>query len=346
MKSYRYLYGPVPSRRLGRSLGVDLVPPKICTYDCVYCQVGKTTERTLQRKEYIPTEEVLDEVKDFLSEREVSIDHFSLSGSGEPTLHSQIGAVIKGIKGVSPIPVAVLTNGSLLYLDEVRNDLLQADIILPSLDAVSKEVFTRINRPHRGISVEKVVEGLAQFRKVYQGQIWLEILFCKGINDGSNELHQMKAAIDRIRPDRIHINTVVRPPTEPWATPLSLEEMEMIQAFLGDGASIISEFDRHPLSLPEINVKEEIFRILKRRPLSLVDLSQRMAIQRKNLRPRCNRWWKRGKSRADALGIRSIMRFQNLHLFRNLCKGVSNEDLFFYPVVLPHLSMAIDGLSR
>ena len=302
MKSYRYLYGPVPSRRLGRSLGVDLVPPKICTYDCVYCQVGKTTERTLQRKEYIPTEEVLDEVKDFLSKGEVSIDHFSLSGSGEPTLHSQIGAVIKRIKGMSSIPVAVLTNGSLLYLDEVRGDLLQADIILPSLDAVSKEVFTRINRPHRGISVEKVVEGLVEFRKVYQGQVWLEILFCKGINDGENELQQMKRVFDRVQPDRIHINTVVRPPTEPWAAPLNLEEMEGIQAFFGEKASIISEFDRHPLSLPEFNVKEDIFRILERRPLSLVDLSQRMAIPKEELEATMQPMVEEGKIKTRRFG--------------------------------------------
>jgi wyosine [tRNA(Phe)-imidazoG37] synthetase (radical SAM superfamily) len=264
-------------------LGVDLVPPKICTYDCVYCQVGKTTKKTLQRKEYVPTEEVLEEVKDFLSKAGTSIDHFSLSGSGEPTLHSRIGSVINGIKGMSAIPVAVLTNGSLLYLEEVRNDVGQADIILPSLDGVSKEVFTRINRPHQGISVEKVVEGLVDFRKVYRGQIWLEILFCKGINDSTNEIHQMKTAVDRIQPDRIHINTVVRPPTESWAVPLTLEEMEEIQAFLGEKASIISEFDRHPLSLPEVNVQEEIFRILRRRPLSLVDLSQRMTIPKEEL---------------------------------------------------------------
>ena len=283
MKAFRHLYGPVPSRRLGRSLGVDLVPPKICTYDCVYCQVGKTTERTLQRKEYIPTEEVLEEVKNFLSKRGTPIDHFSLSGSGEPTLHSQIGSVIKGIKGMSPIPVAVLTNGSLLYLEEVRDDLSHADIILPSLDAVSEEVFARINRAHKGISMVKVIEGLVEFRKVYQGQIWLEILFCKGVNDDRNELRRMKGAVNRIQPDRIHINTVVRPPAEPWAAPLSLEEMEEIQAFFGKKASIISEFDRHPVSLPEINVKEEIFRILKRRPLSLVDLSKRMAIPKEEL---------------------------------------------------------------
>jgi len=302
MKTFRHLYGPVPSRRLGRSLGVDLVPPKICTYDCVYCQVGKTTERTLQRKEYIPIGEVLEEVKNFLSKGGASIDHFSLSGSGEPTLHSQIGLVIKGIKGMSLIPVAVLTNGSLLYLEEVRDDLRQADIILPSLDAVSKEVFTRINRPHKGISVEKVVEGLVEFRQVYQGQIWLEILFCKGVNDGRNELRQMKRAVDRIQPDRIHINTVVRPPTEPWAAPLNLEEMEEIQAFLGEKASIISEFDRHPLSLSEINVKEEIFRILKRRPLSLVDLSQRMAIPKEELEATMQPMVEEGKIKTRRFG--------------------------------------------
>jgi wyosine [tRNA(Phe)-imidazoG37] synthetase (radical SAM superfamily) len=283
MKSYRYLYGPVPSRRLGRSLGVDLVPPKICTYDCVYCQVGKTTEKTLQRSEYVPTEEVVEEVKDYLSKGDVSIDHFSLSGSGEPTLHSQIGLVIDGIKRMSTIPVALLTNGSLLYLEEVRDDLRQADIILPSLDAASKEVFARINRPHKEISLQKVIEGLVELRKAYQGQIWLEILFCKGINDGENELYQMKRAVDRIRPDRIHINTVVRPPTEPWVAALNLEEMEKIEAFFGEKASIISEFDRHPLSLPGINVKGEIFRILKRRPLSLVDLSKRMAMSEEEL---------------------------------------------------------------
>ena len=316
MKSYQHLYGPVPSRRLGRSLGVDLVPPKICTYDCVYCQVGKTTERTLQRKEYIPTEEVLEEVKNFLSKGGASIDHFSLSGSGEPTLHSKIGLVIMGIKGMSPIPVAVLTNGSLLYLEEVRDDLRQADIILPSLDAVSEEVFTRINRPHKGISVEKVVEGLVEFRKVYQGQVWLEILFCKGMNDGRNELHQMKRAIDRIQPDRIHINTVVRPPTEPWAAPLNLEEMEGIQAFFGEKASIISEFDRHPLSLPEFNVKEDIFRILERRPLSLVDLSQRMAIPKEELEATMQPMVEEGKIKTRRFGDSIYYEVSKSRLFR------------------------------
>ena len=302
MKAFRYLYGPVPSRRLGRSLGVDLVPHKICTYDCIYCQIGRTTRKTLLRKEYVPKEEVLEEVKAFLLNGGSSIDHFSLSGSGEPTLHSQIGSVIQGIKEMSSIPVAVLTNGSFLCEEEVREDLLRADIVLPSLDAVSKEVFTRINRPHKRISVEKVIEGLVEFRKVYQGQIWLEILFCKGINDGENERHQMKRAVDRIQPDRIHINTVIRPPTERWAAPLNSEEMEEIQTFLGEKASIISEFDRHPLSLPEMNVKEEIFRILERRPLSLIDLSQRMAIPNKELEATIQPMVEEGKIKTRRFG--------------------------------------------
>ena len=302
MKAFRYLYGPVPSRRLGRSLGIDLVPHKICTYDCIYCQIGRTTGKTLLRKEYVPKEEVLEEVKAFLLNGGSSIDHFSLSGSGEPTLHSQIGSVIQGIKEMSSIPVAVLTNGSFLCEEEVREDLLRADIVLPSLDAVSPEVFLKINRPHKQLSIEKVIEGMVEFRKVYKGQIWLEILFCKGVNDSPSELLQIKKTVDRIQPDLIHLNTVVRPPVEPWAIPLGQKEMEEIQAFLGEKASIISEFDRHPLSLAEMNVKEEIFRILKRRPLSLVDLSQRMAIPKEELETTMQPMVEEGKIKTRRFG--------------------------------------------
>ncbi len=279
MKRYQYLYGPVPSRRLGRSLGIDLVPHKICTYDCIYCQIGKTSEKTFIRKEYIPVSEILEEVKRFLKEESSSIDHLSLSGSGEPTLHSKIDSVIREIKAITPIPVAVITNGSLLYEEKVRESLLQADVVLPSLDAASAEVFEKINRPHSGISVEKVIEGMAEFRKAYRGQIWLEILFCKGVNDSQNELLLMKKAIDRIRPDRIHLNTVVRPPFEKWAVPLNQKEMEEMRAFFGEKASIISEFDRHPPVVTERDIKEEILKILKRRPLSLKDLSKGMGIR-------------------------------------------------------------------
>jgi wyosine [tRNA(Phe)-imidazoG37] synthetase (radical SAM superfamily) len=283
MKEFRHLYGPVPSRRLGRSLGIDLVPHKICTYDCIYCQIGITTDKTLVRKEYVPIKEVLQEVELFLKEEFSPIDHLSLSGSGEPTLHSQTGLVIEGIKAITSIPIAVITNASLLYEKEVRQDLLHADVVLPSLDAVSPEIFKKINRPETGLSVEKVIEGLVEFRKSYKGQIWLEILFCKGVNDTPDELQKMKEVVERIQPDLIHLNTVVRPPSEKWAAPLNQNEMEEIKAFFGEKASIISEFDRHPSVISERDIQEEILKILKRRPLSISDLSKGMGIPQNEL---------------------------------------------------------------
>jgi len=283
MKSFKYLYGPVPSRRLGRSLGIDLVPHKICTYDCIYCQIGRTTEKTLTRKEYVPVEEVLGEIERFLKEETVSVDYLSLSGSGEPTLHSKIRSVIEGLQNLTQIPIAVITNGSLLYLEEVREDLLGADVILPSLDAVSTETFQKINRPPKGFSVERVIQGLIQFRSIFKGQIWLEILFCRGINDRPEELAKMKEAIGRIQPDQIHLNTVVRPPSERWAAPLNPVELENIRAFFGEKAIIISEFDRHPSTLDSQSREEKILRILKRRPLSRRDLSKGVGISEAEL---------------------------------------------------------------
>ncbi len=288
MKTYRHLYGPVPSRRLGRSLGVDLVPHKVCTYDCIYCQIGKTTQKTLKRDEYVPASEILQEIETFLTEKQ-PIDHLSLGGSGEPTLYSKIRTIIDGIQALTVLPVAVITNGSLLYNKEVREDLLRADIVLPSLDAVSAEVFEKINRPGAGLSVEEVLQGLIEFRDVYRGQIWLEILFCKGVNDSESELLRMKEVIERIRPDLIHLNTVVRPPSEKWVSPLASKEMEKFRQFFGRRASIISDFDRHMSPPAEIEIRERILSILKRRPLSLSDLSNNMGLSpdelEKSLRP-------------------------------------------------------------
>ncbi len=302
MKSFKYLYGPVPSRRLGRSLGIDLVPHKICTYDCIYCQIGKTTQKTLLREEYVPVGEVLEEVDRFLKAEHPSVDFLSLSGSGEPTLHSKIGLVINGLKELSSLPIAVITNGSLLFLEEVQQELLDADVVLPSLDAVSSEAFLKINRPLEGFSVEKVVEGLVQFRKVYGGKIWLEILFCRGVNDHPEELNRMREAILRVQPDQIHLNTVVRPPSETWAEPLSREEMEKIRAFFGEKAILISEFDRHPLTGSEENVKEEILKILRRRPLSISDLSRGMGIRQEELKHHLGVLLQEGKIRSRPFG--------------------------------------------
>jgi wyosine [tRNA(Phe)-imidazoG37] synthetase (radical SAM superfamily) len=241
-------------------------------------------------------------VKRFLKEETSSIDHLSLSGSGEPTLHSEIRSIIQGIKAITSIPVAVITNGSLLYEKEVRQDLLRADVVLPSLDAVSPEIFEKINRPRPGFSIEKVVEGLVEFRKIYKGQIWLEILFCKGVNDAPEELRKMKEAVERIRPDLIHLNTVVRPPSEKWAAPLNQNEMEGIKAFFGEKALIISEFDRHPSAISKRDIKEEILKILRRRPLSLADLSKGMGIPQNELDQYINSLIQEGKIQPRIFG--------------------------------------------
>lgn len=300
---FKHLYGPVPSRRLGRSLGVDLVPHKVCTYDCVYCQIGKTTEKTSLRKEYVPEEEILEEIKTFLDTEDASkVDHITLGGSGEPTLHLRIGSIVRRLKEMTSIPVAVITNGALLWEEEVRNDLLDADVVLPSLDAVSPDVFGRINRPFFGIRLEKVIDGLVRFRQAYQGQIWLEILFCKGINDGPDELQRMKRVVERIHPDQIHLNTVVRPPSESFALPLTEEEMEGIRRFFGEKAKVISEFSRHSPIGPSERVSEEILNTLRRRPLSLPDLSLSMGLSKEELETCLNPLVREGRVRTRVFG--------------------------------------------
>lgn len=302
MKNYKFLYGPVPSRRLGRSLGVDIVTYKYCTYDCIYCQLGKTINKTIIRSPYISPNEILEEIERFLKEEKIHIDYISLSGSGEPTLHSGIKNIINGIKKITEIPVAVITNGSLLYLDEVREDLLCADLILPSMDAVTKEIFEKINRPASGISLDKIIHGLIEFRKIYKGRIWLEILFCKDINDNEAEVLKMLEVIKEISPDKIHLNTVVRPPSEKWAKALTQEEMKKIQMLFGPKASIISEFDHHPPKIQTSETENEILKILKRRPLSLIDISKLVGISEDVLEAMIEPLVKEGKIKKKNFG--------------------------------------------
>ena len=172
---YRHVYGPVPSRRLGRSLGIDLVPFKTCTYDCVYCQLGRTTNKTIDRQEYVPIKDVLTELEQKLAAGDIP-DYISLAGSGEPTLNLGIGRLIAEIKSLTDIPVAILTNGSLLWMPDVQDALMAADLVLPSLDAGDEHLFQYVNRPHEEISFERMVDGIATFTRRFPGEVWLEIL--------------------------------------------------------------------------------------------------------------------------------------------------------------------------
>ena len=275
----KYIFGPVPSRRLGRSLGVDLVPYKTCTFDCIYCDLGRTTYKTISRQSYASPEEIQGELEICLSALEKNPDYITISGSGEPTLNTNIGEIIRKIKEITSTPVAVLTNSSLLSFSEVRRDLLEADLILPSIDAVTPALFEYINRPHQSLKIEEIISGLIQFRKQYRGQIWLEIVFCRGVNDGNEEIEKFKGVIENIQSDRVQLNTPVRPPAEEFAYPLTTTQLEEIRKKLGDKAEIIPEFTA-PLGEEFNSVKDtEILNLIKRRPCTTEDISKALGLR-------------------------------------------------------------------
>jgi wyosine [tRNA(Phe)-imidazoG37] synthetase (radical SAM superfamily) len=290
----KYLYGPVPSRRLGRSLGVDIVPFKVCTQDCIYCQLGKTPTKTIERKDYAPVQSVLAELREALAEG-VEADFISIAGSGEPTLHARLGELIDGIREITSTAVAILTNGTLLYQPDVRADCAKADVVLPSLDAADEQTFGRINRPYPGINAEKVISGLCTFRKEFSGRIWLEVFFIKGINTAPEQIAAIRDAIERIQPDKVQLNTAVRPTAEANVKRLSAERLRDIAAQLGPRCEVVADFSpgRHeapiesraeaapePAAPTKNTTAQALLSMLKRRPCSLDDISASLGISR------------------------------------------------------------------
>ncbi len=272
---YKYLFGPVPSRRLGISLGVDLVYHKVCSLDCVYCECGPTTRLTRQRAEYVPVEEVKEELERyFLSNPDP--DYITFSGSGEPTLHSGIGTVIDFIKerkkGVS---VAVLTNGTLLNLAEVRQDLMNADLIIPSLDAALTKTFRKINRPCDSIDIQEYIEGIRAMKAEFTGKLWLEILILPGYNDSKEDLLKLKEAAERIMPDKIQLNTLDRPGTRSSLTAAPPERLKEIAAFFEfDNMEIIAAYQgKDSRKALREDMADSILETVQRRPCTLEDLS-------------------------------------------------------------------------
>jgi len=272
--NFKHVFGPVPSRRLGRSLGIDLVPYKTCTFDCIYCDLGRTTQKIISRQSCFPPDQILGEFQTALSILERKPDFVTMSGSGEPTLNQDLGKMIRGVKNLTSVPVAALTNGSLLWMKEVRDDLLDADVVLPSLDAATPLIFEHINRPCSSLNLNQIISGLVQFRKEFRHQIWLEIVFCRGINDGSEEVEALRKAIERINPDRIQLNTPVRPPVEEYAYPLVLDQLEKIRKTFGDKAEIISDVVG-PLGCGDDSDKDtQILELIRRRPCTAEDISR------------------------------------------------------------------------
>ncbi len=271
---YKYLFGPVPSRRLGMSLGVDLVPRKVCSLDCVYCEVGKTTKLTLERKEYVLYDKVTAELEDYFKNNP-DPDFITFSGSGEPTLNSRFGDILDFIKDKKPnIPIAVLTNGTLLYDPQVRKELSKADVVLPSLDAATESIFNKINKPARGLDLQKYIQGLIDFRKEFKGKIWLEIFFLPGYNLEPHELEALKKVIQQINPDSVQLNTLDRPGTVADLKPASVDQLkEVVKTWGMENVEIIaSTAKREENKAYRKDLESVILETISRRPCTVDDL--------------------------------------------------------------------------
>jgi wyosine [tRNA(Phe)-imidazoG37] synthetase (radical SAM superfamily) len=266
-----YVFGPVPSRRLGRSLGVDVVPLKTCTYDCTSCQLGRTTHRTIDRKEWVPLEGVLNGVRSRLCTRP---DYITLSGSGEPTLFSRLGDLIEGIKRMTDVPVALLTNGSLLWKRDVREDIRGSDLLIPSLDAGDEMMFRRINRPHAAISFDRLIAGLVTSREACGGQFWLEVFLLAGYTAIEAEVKKLVQYAGLIKPHRIQLNTVMRPPAESFAAGISRGRLAELSRLFHPAAEVIAVHDPKHEQGQFPASREEILNLVRRRPCSIEGITQ------------------------------------------------------------------------
>jgi wyosine [tRNA(Phe)-imidazoG37] synthetase (radical SAM superfamily) len=273
--SYRHIFGPVQSRRLGTSLGIDCVVPKTCNLDCVYCECGPTTNLTMVRKDYVAASEVTNELTLFLADNP-RLDYITFGGSGEPTLNTGLGEMVRFLKSEFPrYKTALLTNGALLYLSEVQDAILPFDCILPSLDAISATVFKAINRPAPNLDVERMIEGLVAFSKKYTGRLLVEVFIIPGMNDSPDELVRFKEVLGRISPTRVQLNSLDRPGAVENVPEASFERLaEIAQFLLPLPVEIISRCPA-PSSLggPASLSEESILAALARRPMTIEELS-------------------------------------------------------------------------
>jgi wyosine [tRNA(Phe)-imidazoG37] synthetase (radical SAM superfamily) len=311
-ESHIHIYGPVPSRRLGFSLGIDILPYKTCTLDCIYCQLGGTPKKTVRRREHFSPNSVLAQIKKALSSGQ-RIDYITFSGSGEPTLHVSLGKLIREIKKITSVPVVILTNSTLLTNEHVRKALQPADLVVPSLDAATQEAFIAINRPHASLKIKDIILGLKKFREEFKGQIWLEIMLVKGKNDSPEHIKQLKAAVKKIRPDKIQLNTVIRPPAEEFARALSSKDLENIKKTFGKNCEIIADFSRRDQLPQRKNLEDRILSIIQRRPVTLLDISSSL-----------------GKHHDE------ILKYLNALTKKGLIKGVTHKGKTYYEsITLP-----------
>lgn len=291
---YEFIFGPVNSRRLGISLGIDLVPAKVCTLNCIYCESGVTTHMTLDRKEYVSQENIFKELDHYLKNN-ATPNYITFSGNGEPTLNSKIGEIIQSIKTKYPtIKISVITNGTLLHLDSVKTELQSADIVMPSLDAASLTEFQKINKPHFKLSLNNHIQGLIDFSHQYLGKLCLEILFLKGFNDSTTEIDNIKSILDKISVYKIQLNTLDRPGVDDYIEPVCLQLLEQVQKKWKDlPVEIIAKSDQNPTNnitikmnhMENSNLKYQILQLISRRSCTLIDLEVTFNISQNQLKP-------------------------------------------------------------
>jgi wyosine [tRNA(Phe)-imidazoG37] synthetase (radical SAM superfamily) len=263
---------------------VDILPYKTCSFDCIYCQLGRTGRKSDRRGHFFSSRDILRQIKEAI-DKNPRIEHITFSGSGEPTFNTRIGDLIRTIKKMTDIPVAVLTNSSLLTRKPVRRALLAADIVVPSLDAATDASFRRVNRPLPSVRVEDIINALALFRREFKGRIWLEVMLVKGINDSPSDIKALKRAIARIGPDKVQLNTVVRPPAEKWARPLSQRALNRIKKELGTRAEVVVDFRRRPGSPAVTDIRRAILAMAERRPVTLEDITSSLGRKKQEVWP-------------------------------------------------------------
>jgi wyosine [tRNA(Phe)-imidazoG37] synthetase (radical SAM superfamily) len=280
-------------------MGVDLIPFKTCTYDCIYCQLGRTTHKTVERKEWVPLNHVIAQLSEKLY---LEPDYITLSGSGEPTLFSTCGKLIRKIREITDIPVAVLTNGSLLWLPEVRKSLLEANLVVPSLDAGSPYLFQYVNRPHPDITFEKMLEGLVKFRDEYRGRYWLEVFLLAGVTTPEKEIKRLKSCIRTIQPDKVQVNTVTRPPAESFAEPVLKNQLENLSAQLYVHTEVIADYREVHKKREFTSKREDVLILLRRRPCSVEDIAAGLGLHQNEVVKYIEELLTEGKIETKAVG--------------------------------------------
>jgi len=296
MPSFRHIFGPVPSRRFGRSLGVDLTPLKTCSFDCVFCQLGPTPRTTLDRREYVPTDDVKAEIlrwRDAGGETDVA----TLSGSGEPTLHTGFGDILRFLKAELNCPAVLLTNGSLLFRPEVREAALSADIAKVSLSAWDAASYRRINRPHPDLDFDRSLAGMRAFRREFTGRLWLEVFLVAGLNDAPADIDRIAALAESIGPDRIHLNTAVRPPADAAVQPVPPDRLDALAARFRPCAEAVAEYSATAGSSLAVN-ETAVLDMLRRRPATAAQIAAAFGMHLNETAKYTGRLLRRGEIRA------------------------------------------------